>query len=511
MKKPSSDLYDLVQALQAHEIRRFRQQLRLQDSQVLRMFEALLVAAAYDEPALRRDVLPELNANQFAVAKHYLYQAILLFLLQRDQQNPTTWRIRTRLQLVELLFHRELFDQCRHQLHSIVRAARQLDDPGLLQETLKWQMRLADREHHRLDAEEFKALGEEFLASAERQHALARQQWHTHNFFFHLRNRGLLRSNAAIQADFAALFAEAEAELPAQQASFAAWLTRTYTQATYAFMRGRTSEAYTGHAAIIAAMESNAGWIVTRADFYLDSIFRVCLLAMDEGRFTEAAGHIAKLVALNAQHEMPEGRMFFYQTQLERMLLMLNSDWLGIQAWVARFDADFARVHKRLSAAEAATYQFNNAAMLLAHGELPAAQHRLLALLQMPAVQENVEFDIISKLLLLIIAEQNRDAAIFQPWYRSLYRQLHAQEGFALEKVILKGLRRAHSAKTSAKKATVWLDLHDQLLASVQSDSRAIQYFDFVSWIKGKVQGRSFQSVFQERIRAFAADSTRQA
>lgn len=505
MKKPSSDLYDLVQALQAHEIRRFRQQLRLQDSHVQRMFEALLIAAAYDEPALRREVLPELNANQFAVAKHYLYQAILLFLLQRDQQNPTTWRIRTRLQLVELLYQRELFDQCRHQLHSIVRAARQLDDPGLLQEVLQWQLRLADREHHRLEAEDFNALGEEFLASAERQHALARQQWHTHNFFFHLRNRGLLRSSAAIQADFAALFAEAEAELPAQQASFAAWLTRTYTQATYAFMRGETSEAYTGHAAIIAAMEAHAGWIVTRADFYLDSIFRVCLLAMDEGRFGEAAAHIAKLVALHQDHEMPAGRMFFYQTQLERMLLMLDGDWQAVPAWVARFDMDFTRVHKRLSAAEAATYQFNNAAMLLAHGDLSAAQHRLLALLQMPAVQENVEFDIISKLLLLIIAEQNRDAAIFQPWYRSLYRQLHSKAGLGLEKLVLKSLRQAYSAKVQAKKAQIWEQLRDQLVRGGHEGSRSIQYFDFLSWVDSKVEGRTFEALFQQKVRAYVS------
>jgi hypothetical protein len=131
-------------------------------------------------------------------------------------------------------------------------------------------------------------------------------------------------------------------------------------------------------------------------------------------------------------------------------------------------------------------------------------------LLQMPVVKEIADFDIISKLLLLLIAEQTRDAATFQPWYRSLYRQLHAQEGFALEKVILKGLRRAYSAKTLAKKAAVWLDLHDHLLASVQSDSRAIQYFDFVSWIKSKVEGRSFHSAFQQRIQAFAADNSGQ-
>lgn len=510
MKKPSQDLYDLVHDLNAQEIRRFRQGLRLQDSHTQVLFEALLDAPVYDEAQLHSTHLPDLSANQFAVAKHYLYHAILLHLLQRDQHNPTTWRIRTRLHMVELLYQRELFDQCDRQLHSIARAARQLDDPGLLQEVLLWQLRLADRQHHQLDADTFLALGEEFLASADRQHALARQQWHTHNFFFHLRNRSLLRSNAAIQADFASLLAQAEAELPPHQSSFAAWLTRTYTQATYAFMRGDTAAAYTGHAAIITAMETNAGWLVTRPDFYLDSIFRVGLMVLDVGRFEEAAAQIAKLTALPSDHAMPGGRLFFYQTQLERLMLMLNSDWRGTQAWVTRWDRRFAEVGSRLSTAEAATYQFNNAALLLGHGDLDAAQQRLRMLLQMPVVKEIADFDIISKLLLLLIAEQTRDAATFQPWYRSLYRQLHAQEGFVLEKVILKGLRRAFSAKTQAKKAAVWLDLHDDLLASVQSDSRAIQYFDFVSWIKSKVEGRSFQSAFQQRIQAFAAENTGQ-
>jgi hypothetical protein len=504
MKTPSQDLFDLIHSLQGTEIRGFRQGLRHQDSQTVRLFEALLTAAAYDESQLRREVVPELSANQFAVAKHYLYQAILLFLLQRAQLKPATWRIRTRLQLVELLYQRELFAQCAHQLGRIARAARQLDDPSLVQEVLLWQLRLADRQNHMVPEADFTALSAEFLACADANHTLARQQWHAHDFFFRLRKKGVLRPGEAIKTDFEALLTQAAADLPAAHTSLAARLTLLYAQATFAFMQGAADRAYDGHAAIIAAMEASPGWISSRPDMYLDSCFRVGLLAMEACRFEEASTQLVKIVALQQRHDLPAGRMFFYQTQLERLLVLLVGDWREIPGMVTRFDLAFTQVERRLSPSESATYQFNNAAALLACGECAAAQQRLLALLHTPIVKENVDFDIVSKLLLVLIAEQTRDAGLFQPWYRSLYRQLHAGTNLSLEKIILKTLRRAFSAKTQAKKAAVWLELENALLAASPEDGRAIQYFDFVSWVRSKTQVRSMEALVQERVKAHA-------
>lgn len=502
MKKPSLDLFELIKKLTVQEVKHFRQYLRLQESNTQVLFEYLVKAVEYDESKIRKSILPGLNSNQFSVAKHYLYNTLLMYLMQRDQQQHSVWKIRTRLQMLEVLFRKELFQQCKKLMKSIERAARQLDDPSLLKDVYLWQLKLADRLNHAVSEEEFMAIGDAFTENAKQDLELSNQLWHYHEFFFLLRKNGVLRTVEAIGAEYQALFEGATDPMESTDTSFAGRLTMQHAHSTFMFMKGAADEAYQGHLWISGAMEDNPGWIALRPDIYLDAVFRLGVLAVGDCRFEEGATILQKIKKLKNKHGIQEGRLFFYQTQLERLIILLTKKWTELKPMVRRFEDDFERISPVMSRAELMTFYFNNSVALFNFGDLRGAKRRLNELLNMPEVRENPDFLMISKLLLLLIAEQERDADSFKYWHRVLYRLLNKRKGtFDFEQVLVSNLPKVFKSKTQAKRDQSWKNLHACLVeASKQGSGRAIHYFDFLSWVKAKASGQNFEEIFGEKI-----------
>lgn len=498
--------------MNAQEVKHFRQYLRLQESNTMLLFEHLVAAEIYDEAFIRKSVLPDLNSNQFSVAKHYLYNTLLMYLMQREQQTHSVWRIRTRLQMFEVLFQKELFQQCKKLMKSIERAAEQLDDPSLLKEVYLWQLKLADRLNHAVSEDEFLALGKAFLKNAEKDLELSNQLWQYHEFFFLLRKNGVLRTVDSISSEYQALFEGGTNAMGDTKTSFAGQLAMRHAHSTFMFMKGDSNKAYLGHLWILEEMEAKPGWIALRPDIYLDAVFRLGVLEVGDCKFDKGQSILDKLNKLKNKHGIQEGRLFFYQTQLERLIFLLSKDWSDLGPMVHRFESKFQSLNPQMSKAEVMTFYFNNAAALMSCGDFVGARRRLIELRNMPQVNDNLDFMIISNLLLLLLAEQERVAESFKLWHSTLARLLKKRKGdFEFEETLLVCLPKVFKAKTQALRSRAWKTLYAQLMESAkQSSGRAIQYFDMLSWVKAKAEGRSFESVFSEKIALYIAEKRAQ-
>lgn len=507
MKKPSKDLFELIKSLNPQEIKHYRQQLRTLESNTIIFFDHLISAEDYDENLIRKTVLADLNANQFSVAKHYLYNSILTFLLQRDQQAHAVWKLNTRMQMLEILYQKELFEQCKKLLTSIERAAKQLDDPSVLKDVFLWKLKVADRQNHAVSEAEFLEFGNAFLDYSEKENQLSHQLWQYQNFFFNLRKNGVLRSESVLSEEYKSFFEGNEALNPDAKTSFAGQLAIQHASATYQFLTGKAEKAYEGHLWIVNGMEERPGWIALRPDIYLDAVFRIGVLESGSCNFDEVEKCLEKLESLKSRQGIQEGRLFFFKTQLERLVHLLQKDWELMAEMVARFEAEQSKLRIQLSRAEHLTFNFNNAMALFSYGDFLGSRRRLIELQNLPAVKENLDFDIITKFLLLLIAERVRDADSFKILHRNLNRMLKKNIGsFPLEAILLMELPKIFKAKTQTKKTQTWKVLEEKLEMGKLQFSRAIQYFDFISWVKSKANGLPFEVVFKEKVRNYCLD-----
>jgi hypothetical protein len=500
MKRPSEDLFDLVKSLSGAEARQFRSRLRQSEgSNTLKFFEEIWHAESYEEGQIRETCLPQLNDNQFSVAKHYLYQALLNFLLDRDRQDGSAWKIRHRLQHLELLYQRELYGQCQRMLKHIDRASKQLDDPMLIHEVCLWKLKLADRLNHEVSAATFAEFAEAFQQNLERIKFQANVQWEYHDFFFRLRKEGVLRQVEQI-ADAHAAKKVAHEGQEVEFGSLASWLLRQYQQATLAFMTGNQALALAAHQEIIDAMEASPGWISLNPDLYLDSIFRVGVLKLAANQYGEAEASLEKMSQLKRKHEVLAGKLFFYQTQLKRLLWLNTRPIKELGQLVLEFEQTQEQMQHKLSNAEMVTFQFNNAMGLLYGGDHAGTKRRLNDLLQLSHLGQRPEFQMVTRMVLLILAEHDRDHATFQHLIRSVRHQLkQSPEAYLLEREIVLALPGIFRLKKRQQQMEAWRDLEAKLQLGKLLSGRAIQYFDYGSWVKSKLEACTYGEALERR------------
>lgn len=504
MKRPSEDLFELAKSLNAQETRQFRSSLRqTEGSNTLRFFDGLRQSDQYDEAVIRAQCLPQLNDNQFSVAKHYLYQTLLNFLLERERQDGSAWKIRNRLQHLDLLYQRELYGQCQRMIKHIDRAARQLDDPLLIHEVCLWQLKLADRLNHEVPTDSFAELAEAFHRNLERLKYQARAQWEYHDFFFRLRKEGVLRQVEQIEDAHSAELAAARQYQDDLLGSLASWLLKKYQQATLAFMTNKQQLAMEAHMQIIEVMEESPGWISLNPDFYLDSIFRVGVLQLAASQYEAATATMERMAQLKKKQEVMGGKLFFYQTQLQRLLWLNTRPNKELGPLVLGFEKIHEEAQHKLSNAELVTFRFNNAMGLLCVGNYAGAKRRLNELLQLPHLGQRPEFQMVTRMVLLMLAEHDRDHQAFRHLLRSIRHQLkQSPEAYLLEREIVMELPKIFRSKRRQQQLEAWRELEERLKASQLLSGRAILYFDFTCWIKVKLEGGTYGEALEKKRNA---------
>ncbi|MGD1845390.1 MAG: hypothetical protein ACFB10_08360 [Salibacteraceae bacterium] len=116
--RKKGNLHALIQSLTPSERRHFRLYARAMgsDKNYLVLFDALLDQEEFDETALKLRFKDREFARQLHVTKNYLSKHILRSLRQFHARISKDAELKDQLREVELLFHKELLDQCHHAL-----------------------------------------------------------------------------------------------------------------------------------------------------------------------------------------------------------------------------------------------------------------------------------------------------------------------------------------------------------------------------------------------------------
>lgn len=125
MKKPSSELFYLVQKMSKAEKKYFRQHAQRHTigskNNYLELFDTLLKLKTYDEKALKLKLQDSSYSRYFAVAKQYLYQQILDSLASFHAQKSVHEQIKKELHLAKILQEKKLVEQGKKQVQKALK------------------------------------------------------------------------------------------------------------------------------------------------------------------------------------------------------------------------------------------------------------------------------------------------------------------------------------------------------------------------------------------------------
>jgi hypothetical protein len=109
----------------------------------LRLFDFIDKQKEYDEEAVKRRFKDEAFAKQLHVTKNYLNKLILKSLRNFHASLSIDAELKDSLRDIEILFKRELFDQCRYTIAKAEEVARAYEKHAALLEIYDWKRKLA--------------------------------------------------------------------------------------------------------------------------------------------------------------------------------------------------------------------------------------------------------------------------------------------------------------------------------------------------------------------------------
>lgn len=138
------NLFYLIKALSKSEKRYFKLFCISQkgDNNYWRLFEAIDAQEEFDEEELKKKFDGEAFVKQLHVTKNYLYKLILSSLRQYHSKISKDAELKDLLRNIEILFIKELYDQCHYEIQKAEKMARQYEKSTALIEVLGWKRRL---------------------------------------------------------------------------------------------------------------------------------------------------------------------------------------------------------------------------------------------------------------------------------------------------------------------------------------------------------------------------------
>ncbi|MEO1052687.1 MAG: hypothetical protein AAFX87_18785 [Bacteroidota bacterium] len=141
-KQYSIDLFSLIKSLSKSEKRYFKLQSATgSDAKYARLFDAFDRLSDNDERLILKQCT-WIKPSQFSNLKAHLYKQLLKSIRMYNSGNVTDVQTRELIDFVQILFNRNLYQQCVKMISKARRLAQRSDNLELQLETLKWEKRL---------------------------------------------------------------------------------------------------------------------------------------------------------------------------------------------------------------------------------------------------------------------------------------------------------------------------------------------------------------------------------
>ncbi len=137
-------LFSLIKSLSKSEKRYFSISVGTgqRHKKYLQLFKAMDAQSKYDEQQIRAEFSRDPMVTQLHVAKNYLKQLILKSLRSFYADDSSDMKLHNALQDIEILFKRDLFDQCLTRIGQAEKLAQRYQNQTVQLELLNWKRRL---------------------------------------------------------------------------------------------------------------------------------------------------------------------------------------------------------------------------------------------------------------------------------------------------------------------------------------------------------------------------------
>lgn len=505
--KPSTELFDLIGSLTKSEKRFFKLSSSLQsgDKNYLKIFDAIEKQEEYDEESLKETFAKETFIKHFPSEKNHLYKLILksLRLFHSDKSSGSV--LKQEIKNIEILFRKALFHECSKYLARAKKIAVKNEKFYYSIDLINWERMLLEEAYESGDfSKKVNDLISEEQQIIEELTNLAQYQvlYSRINYLFKV--GGFVKGDDRRQVDEIAMH-------PLIKDSSLGNSVRAKSICYY--VRGFCCESFRdiegvvkNFGAVIDILDKNSAIKNDVPKRYIRALANYIHGYISLKMYDKAEENLQKLINLKndkAFNHIDVEITLFTNTVLCQLLLLNRKGYYAeavqyIGSMMHEIDIEKRQINKENDL----IFSYLIAYIYFGNGQYKEALQWINRVLN--DNENTLRQDIYSyaRMFSLIIHLEKESYDLLEYLNKSTYRFYRKnKEEYAVEIKLLEFIKKLSKNQSRKQRLEIYLEMQDaftEIFAS-EDDRIILQYIDFKSWVRSKIEGVSFSEVVQRR------------
>ena len=509
--KASPHLFQLIQSLSQTEKRYFR---LFSDKHVIGgknnymiLFDALEKLAEFDEDKLRHLLRKEQALlRNLAYEKNYLYEILTdslhLYHLNLSRESE----LKKQLHLVGILFEKGLYSQCHKQVKQVKQAGEELEKFHYVYEALLWQKRLMmQKSYSGITEKELEGVFKEIESAADKLRNqvaysnLSERLRYLIDTSGHIRNKEQRKKFDKVVKD-PLLKRESQALSNSGKRIYnSIWMNyHYYTQGPLKKIVQHTSRE-------LELLESSPALIEENPNLYIGVLGNITVTLIEQKDYVLAKQYLDRLRILPQTLKLKENlklKIFVLLYSQELTLYIESGAFEQVSQVIGAVEEGLNTYEGKIGKTHAVTIYYNLAYLYIGTGEYRKALQWLNKILMHKEMDAREDIICFSRILQLIVYYELNDLETIPYVLKSTYRYLLKRKRVYQGETILLGfIRQAAHIPNREGLTNAYLVLKKNL-GKLESDSfekTLFVYFDFISWLESKTEGRKFSDIVKAK------------
>lgn len=507
--KASNSLFELIKSLNKSEKRYFKlyssRHTIGEENGYIKLFDYIDRMADYDEDKLFADFKGQALLNKFSITKGRLYSNILKSLDSFHSGASIDAQIFRNIHSADILFNKGLYGQAEKLLSSVEKQAEKYERFYLLMEIRNRQKMLL--ENNLYTASDAVSLNQNLnedkviLKEIERCNSL----WHIKSQLFHeINQKGKIRDEQSILQ--VKEIADKLDEIDLENASLNARYLFHHAKGAYYFAINDLECSFHHLKANCVLIESNEILKEDKLNYYFSLLTNLVYVSTRLKYYGEARGYLNSLKALQSKTDQMntldlEIKYFSSTFSLELFLLSEQRDFKKVVELVPKIEAGYELYGAQINSIRKAYIDFKVAVAYLCTGEYSKSLQWINGILNESRLDQKQDIYCFSLLINLVLHYELKNTDYLPYAIHSVKRYFKSRNQiYKFEALFLKLINQL--AKTDSV-----FEIEDKLgpfekeLTEISKDPKekvVFEYFDFLAWVRCKVQRRAFSEACLE-------------
>lgn len=507
MKEPSDELFVLIKSMNKTEKRYFKiysGTFPRKQPNYLRLFDAIEDQKnEYNETQIKKLFDKEKTiVNHLPSIKIQLYNLILKSLENYSRDSTIELQINQMLNDVEILYNRALYLQSHKILLRVKKITYMYELFEQLLNILKWEDQLASTNLSYLKIDKKKIAGEkgiilQYISNIDGYNNLADKMYELFIKTGIVRNEKELIAYKRIIND--PLLSDKRSALTLNSR-----FLFHYIYGFYHFVCGNNKKSLKQNNAQLLLLDKNPAFQKFYVKKYINTLYNMLNNLQHETRSQSMFFKVLnKLKSISVDSEPLQINLFITTHISELMMYAKRGDFEKGRKVINDIEIGIAAFQGKMNKNNEQSLFFTIAYILFGANDYKNSRIWINRIMESQNPDPRADIQCMTRLLNLLIYFEQNNSSSMEYYIRATYRFLIGEKRlFRIEKLFLHFVRIAFpKANGPAEQKNAFKELEKQLitLSTNKFEAKVFSYFDFISWVKSKIENRSFAEVVKEK------------